>query len=137
MRRREHFPPVFVLEGWQSHKPLKINEDIAAAGIMSAEDIGPTLRVYVRRLMYQRARAAGGARYDLNGELCEVTAEQAAAAYRAAHASQRPPEPLGLAAKRVLQIPDHRPDGSDPTVATEQAETERLRHRRLSFPLHS
>jgi sRNA-binding protein len=56
----EHFPAVFTLEGWQPHKPLKIgvNEDIAAAGIMPAEDIGPTLRFYVRRLMYQ-ARSCG------------------------------------------------------------------------------
>jgi sRNA-binding protein len=79
----EHFPAVFALEGWQPHKPLKIgiNEDIVAAGIIPPEDIGPTLRVYVRRLMYQRALAAGGSRYDLNGEPCgEVTAEQAAGA---------------------------------------------------------
>jgi ProP effector len=85
----EHFPTVFALEGWQPHKPLKIGikEDIAAAGIMPAEDIGPTLRLYVRRLMYQRALAAGGSRYDLNGEpRGEVTAEQAAgAAASAAH----------------------------------------------------
>jgi ProP effector len=85
----EHFPAIFALEGWQPHRPLKIgiNEDIAAAGIMPAEDIGPTLRLYVRRLMYQRALAAGGSRYDLNGEPCgEVTEEQAAgAATSAAH----------------------------------------------------
>jgi sRNA-binding protein len=46
----ERFPAVFALKGWQPHKPLKIgiNEDIAAAGIIPAEDIGPTLRLYVR-----------------------------------------------------------------------------------------
>jgi sRNA-binding protein len=79
----EHFPAVFACEGWQPHKPLKIGikDDIAAAGIMPAEDISPTLYLYVRRLMYQRALAAGGSRYDLNGEPCgEVTAEQAAGA---------------------------------------------------------
>ena len=79
----EHFPAVFSLEVWQPHKPLKIgiHEDIAAAGIMPAEDIGPTLRLYVRRLMYQRALAAGGSRCGLDGEPCgEVTAEQAAGA---------------------------------------------------------
>jgi sRNA-binding protein len=83
----EHFPAVFALEGWQAHKPLKIGikEDIAAAGIMPAEDIRPALRLYVQRLMYQRALAAGGSRYDLNGEPCgEVTAEQAAGAAAAA-----------------------------------------------------
>jgi sRNA-binding protein len=83
----EHFPAVFVLEGWQPHMPLKIgiNEDIAAAGIMPAEDIGPTLRLYVRRLMYQRALAAGSSRYDLNGKPCgEVTAEHAAGAVTSA-----------------------------------------------------
>jgi sRNA-binding protein len=85
----EHFPAAFVLDGWRLHKPLKIGirEDIAAAAIMPAEDIGPALRLYVRRLMYQRALAAGGSRHDLNGEPCgDVTAEQAAgAAASAAH----------------------------------------------------
>jgi ProP effector len=85
----EHFPGVFALEGWQPHRPLKIgiNEDIAAAAIMPAEDIGPTLRLYVQRLMYQRALAAGGSRYGLGGEPCgEVTAEHAAGAVtNAAH----------------------------------------------------
>jgi sRNA-binding protein len=48
---------------------------------MPAEDIGPTLPLYLRRQMYQRALAAGGSRYDLNGEPCgEVTVEQAAGA---------------------------------------------------------
>jgi sRNA-binding protein len=85
----QHFPAVFAREGWQPHKPLKIgiNKDIAAAGTMPTEDIGPTLRLYVQRLMYQRALAAGGSRYGLDGEPCgEVTAEQAAgAATSAAH----------------------------------------------------
>jgi sRNA-binding protein len=85
----ERFPAVFALEGWQPHKPLKIGikADIAATGIMPAEDIRPALRLYVQRLMYQRALAAGGSRYDLNGEPCgEVTAEQASiAATAAAH----------------------------------------------------
>ena len=89
----EHFPAVFALERWQPHRPLKIGikDDIAAAGIMPAEDIGPTLRLYVRRLQYQRALAAGGSRYDLNGEPSgEVTAEQAAgAAASAAHIEAR------------------------------------------------
>jgi sRNA-binding protein len=78
----EHFPALFAIEEeWQAHKPLKIGvkENIAAAVIMPLDDIGPALRLYTRRLMYQRALAAGGSRYDLNGEPCgEVTAEQAA-----------------------------------------------------------
>lgn len=85
----KHFPAVLALEGWQPHKPLKvrIHKDVAAAGIMPAEDIEPTLHLYVCRLMYQLALAAGGCRYDLNGEPCgEVTADQAAgAAASAAH----------------------------------------------------
>jgi sRNA-binding protein len=85
----EHFPAVFALEGWQPHKPLKIriHKDIAAAGIMPVEDIGPALCLYVCRLMYQRALAAGGSRYGLDGEPCgEVTAKHAAeAAVLAAH----------------------------------------------------
>jgi ProP effector len=83
----ERFPAVFALEGWQPHRPLKIgiNEDIAAAGVMPAEDIGPTLRLYVQRLMYQRALAAGGSRFGLDGEPCgEVTAEHAAGAVTSA-----------------------------------------------------
>jgi sRNA-binding protein len=85
----KHYPSVFALEGWQTHKPLKvgIDKDIDAAGIMPAEDIGPALRLYVQRLMYQRALAAGGSRYGLDGEPCgEVTAKHAAeAAVVAAH----------------------------------------------------
>jgi sRNA-binding protein len=85
----EHFPAVFAIEGWQPHKPLKvrIHKDVAAAGIMPVEDIGPALRLYVCRLMYQRALAAGGSRYGLDGEPCgEVTAKHAEeAAVIAAH----------------------------------------------------
>jgi ProP effector len=117
-----HFPAVFVLDGWQSHKPLKIGirEDIAAAAIMPAEDIGPALRLYVRRLMYQRALAAGGPRHDLNGEPCgEVTAEQAAGAAASAAHLEAEAQTRGAAAiaawkaKRPHKVWKVFPDGLD------------------------
>jgi ProP effector len=118
----EHFSAVFALEGWQPHRPLKIgiNKDIAAAGIMPAEDIGPTLRLYVQRLMYQRALAAGGPRYDLNGEPCgEVTAEQAAGAATSASHIEAEAQTRGAAAMAARKTNKPRkvwkvfPDGYD------------------------
>jgi ProP effector len=107
----ERFPAVFASEYWQPHKPLKIgiSKDIAAAGIMPAEDIGPTLRLYVHRLMYQRALAAGGARYDLNDELSgEVAAEHvtaAAAAVAAIEAKTQTAAATIIAAKKANRQP--------------------------------
>ena len=135
----EHFPIVFSVEGWQPHKPLKIGirEDIAAAGIMPAEDIGPALRLYVRRLMYQRALAAGGSRYDLDGGPCgEITAEQAADAAIAATHIETKAQAKGTAAavarkakkpRRVWKVfpdgcaagkPDNREEGGATTAAS-------------------
>jgi sRNA-binding protein len=118
----EHFPAVFALEGWRPHKPLKIriHKDIAAAGIMPAEDIGPTLRLYTCRLMYQHALAVGGSRYGLDGEPCgEVTAKHAAdAAVVAAHIEAEA-QTKGAAAIAMWREPKPRkvwkvfPDGHD------------------------
>jgi ProP effector len=118
----EHFPAVFALKEWQPHKPLKIgiNNDIAAAGIMPAEDIGPALRLYVRRLMYQRALAAGGSRYGLGGEPCgEVTEEQAAGAATVAAHIEAEAQIRGVAAIATRKADKPRkvwkvfPDGHD------------------------
>jgi ProP effector len=129
----EHFPAVFSLEGWQPHKPLKIgiNEDIAAAGVMPAEDIGPTLRLYVQRLMYQRALAAGGSRYGLDGEPCgAVTAEQVATAATSAAHIEAEAQTRGAAAIAAWKANKPRkvwkvfPDGDDANKPRERREPE-------------
>jgi ProP effector len=129
----EHFPTVFALEGWQSHKPLKIGikEEIAAAGIMPAEDIGPTLRLYVRRLMYQRALAAGGSRHGLDGEPCgEVTAEQAAGAAAVVARIETESQTRGAASIAAWKANKPRkvwkvfPDGYDANKPDKRRETE-------------
>jgi sRNA-binding protein len=128
----KHFPAVFAHEGWQPHRPLKIgiNKDIAAAGITPAEDIGPTLRLYVRRLMYQRALAAGGSRYDLNGEPCgEVTAEQAAGAATSAAHIEAEPQTRGAAAIAAWKAKPRKvwkvfPDGHDANKPDKRREPE-------------
>jgi sRNA-binding protein len=74
----ELFPQAFVAERWLPHRPLKIgiHLDLIARGILKAEETRPVLGRYVGRLQYQRALAAGGARYDLNGnEVGEVSPE--------------------------------------------------------------
>lgn len=65
-------------------KPLKVGvfkdltEDITARGLtVGMGALKATLAIYTRRIRYQKALAAGGARYDLNGQPCgEVTPEQ-------------------------------------------------------------
>jgi sRNA-binding protein len=72
--------PVFAAERWQGHKPLAIGIDQAliATGILKPFEVGQVLRAYCRRRMYLVALAAGGPRYDLDGNVAgEVTAEQA------------------------------------------------------------
>jgi ProP effector len=72
--------PVFAAERWQGHKPLAILIDKALidTGILKPFEVGLVLRGYTRRRMYEVALAAGGARYDLDGNVAgEVTAEQA------------------------------------------------------------
>jgi sRNA-binding protein len=80
----ELFPNTFAAERWQPHKPLKhgIHFDLIARGVLTLEETR-VLRFYVRRRMYQSALAAGGPRYDLEGnESGQVEPEQAAAAAR-------------------------------------------------------
>jgi ProP effector len=75
------FPMLFVAERWMPHKPLKIgvHNDIIAAGILHPHEIRAAIGYYRGRLQYQRALAAGGPRYDLDGNVAgEVTADQVA-----------------------------------------------------------
>ncbi|ECC9937403.1 ProQ/FinO family protein [Salmonella enterica subsp. enterica] len=82
MRRALAFWPV--LFDLDNPKPLKVGvlndltEDITARGLtVGTGALKATLAIYTRRIRYQKALAAGGARYDLNGQPCgEVTPEQ-------------------------------------------------------------
>lgn len=82
MRRVLAFwPEQFDLE---NPKPLKvgvlddIQQDIAARNLtIGAGVLKAAIASYTRRIRYKKALAAGGARYDLNGQPCgEVTPEQ-------------------------------------------------------------
>ncbi|EAW1163190.1 ProQ/FinO family protein [Salmonella enterica] len=65
-------------------KPLKVGvlddlmQDIIARNLtIGAGVLKAAIASYTRRIRYQKALAAGGARYDLNGQPCgEVTPEQ-------------------------------------------------------------
>ncbi|ELC2816140.1 ProQ/FinO family protein [Salmonella enterica] len=75
------WPELFDLE---NPKPLKtgvlndIQRDIAARNLaIGAGVLKSAIASYTRRIRYKKAIAAGGARYDLNGQPCgEVTPEQ-------------------------------------------------------------
>lgn len=82
MRRVLAFwPELFDLD---NPKPLKVGvlddlmQDISARNLaIGAGVLRGVLASYTRRIRYQKALAAGGARYDLNGQPCgEVTPEQ-------------------------------------------------------------
>lgn len=82
MRRILAFwPELFDLD---NPKPLKvgvlddIQQDIAARDLtIGAGVLKAALASYTRRIRYKKTLAAGGARYDLNGQPCgEVTPEQ-------------------------------------------------------------
>jgi ProP effector len=78
----ELFPSVFVAEGWRPHRPLKvgISNDLVERGILKPDET-TVLRSYCSRRLYQAALAAGGPRYDLDGNECgQVEPEQAGAA---------------------------------------------------------
>jgi sRNA-binding protein len=73
----ELYPACFVAEASGHHRPLKIGiyADLRKRGLKAAE-VG-VLGVYTRRLAYLKAIAAGGLRYDLDGNPCgEVTVDQ-------------------------------------------------------------
>ncbi|EAP7665171.1 proQ/FINO family protein [Salmonella enterica] len=75
------WPELFDLD---NPKPLKvgvlddIQRDIAARSLtIGAGVLKAAIASYTRRIRYKKALAAGGARYDLNGQPCgEVTPEQ-------------------------------------------------------------
>src|SRR5258708_6429429 len=80
----ELFPQTFIAEKWQQHKPLKIGIDIdlVERGVLTAGECARVLGRYCcGRRAYQMALAAGGPRFDLDGQPSgEVTtAEQEAA----------------------------------------------------------
>ncbi len=79
----EKYPALFVAERSMPHKPLKIgvHNDIIAAAILPPNEIRAAIGHYRGRLQYQKALAAGGPRFDLDGNPCgEITADQAAGA---------------------------------------------------------
>lgn len=75
------WPELFNLD---NPKPLKVGvlddlmQDISARNLtIGAGVLKAAIASYTRRIRYQKALAAGGARYDLNGQPCgEVTPEQ-------------------------------------------------------------
>lgn len=72
----ETYPDLFDIK---APKPLKIGIHVSLAedGKLSKTKIRRALNYYVQQLSYIRAVAAGGKRYDLNGEAGDVSAEDA------------------------------------------------------------
>jgi sRNA-binding protein len=73
------FPAAFAVEPWQAHRPLKvgIGDELVARGVLGALEVNAALKEYVDRLMYQKCLAAGGARFDLEGNVAgEVSSGQ-------------------------------------------------------------
>jgi ProP effector len=76
----ELYPQCFTAEKWQPHRPLKIGVhlDLIARGVLLPDECRALFLRYCFRLMYQRALAAGGARFDLDGNAVgEVAPDQA------------------------------------------------------------
>jgi sRNA-binding protein len=79
------FPAAFSAEPWQAHRPLKIGigNELVARGVLGEREVNAALEQYVDRLMYQKCLAAGGARFDLEGNVAgEVSREQRCRAAR-------------------------------------------------------
>jgi sRNA-binding protein len=75
------FPQAFTVEKWRPHRPLKIgiHTDLIAAGVLTSREVRHALHAYAARRMYLAAVAAGGFRFDLQGNLAgEVTPSEAA-----------------------------------------------------------
>jgi ProP effector len=75
----ELFPALFFAEQWKPHRPLKrgVHNDLIEHGELLARECR-VLRWYLSRRMYQVALAAGGPRYDLDGQPAgEVTPDEA------------------------------------------------------------
>jgi ProP effector len=62
-------PACFAADKWETHRPLKvgIKADIVATGLLTSSECRRALGLYVGRLQYQKAVAAGGMRVDLDG----------------------------------------------------------------------
>src|SRR4029077_17920485 len=79
------FPAAFSAEPWRTHRPLKvgIGDELVARGVLGAREVNAALKQYVDRLKYQKCLAAGGARFDLEGNLAgEVSTQQRCRASR-------------------------------------------------------
>jgi sRNA-binding protein len=88
------FRRAFVAERWQPHKPLKIgiDADLIASGILTPSEVDSALSSYPSRRMYPVPTAAGGFRFDLDGNPADEVTPQAAEWARAklAHMDAHP-----------------------------------------------
>lgn len=99
------WPALFNLD---NPKPLKVGalndlmQDISARNLtIGAGVLKAAIASYTRRIRYQKALAAGGARYDLNGEPCgEITPEQQQEAADALKKAKDKPEAESATAGR-------------------------------------
>jgi sRNA-binding protein len=73
------FPAAFVADKRAPHRPLKvgIHADLIATGLVTPREVRNAPVIYDGRRMYQAALAAGGPRFDLDGNIAgEVTPDQ-------------------------------------------------------------
>jgi sRNA-binding protein len=130
----ELFPMCFTMGKWEAHRPLKvgIHADLVASGLVTPRECTIALTAYTGRLQYQRAVAAGGARFDLDGNIAgEVAPDQieharavvvhleSLSAARAEAARKLAVEPK-RAAKQVKRKPKSPPPASSPTEPRRQ-----------------
>jgi sRNA-binding protein len=105
----KRYPHLFVPEPWMPHKPLMIgiHRAILEQTDITPTALGPAMRTYVTRRMYQEALVGGGARYSLDGAVAgDVSpSEQAQAqAWLAAHDVARAGAmAAGIAARKEQQ----------------------------------
>jgi ProP effector len=99
------FPKTFTAERWKPHKPLKIgiHTDLIAAGILTPREVRNALAAYTKHRMYLAAVAAGGFRFDLNGNPAgEVTSVEAAHALESLARLDAAAKDMALHAKTAL-----------------------------------
>jgi sRNA-binding protein len=133
----ELFPFAFTAEQWKPHRPLKrgIHNDLIERGVLLARECR-VLRWYVSRRMYQLALAAGGARYNLDGQPAgEATLEEADRAKAAVAAIEARQKRRAAAARAdvdkeraarkaaVALIPAEAPQTARPTDKTPPAKS--------------
>jgi sRNA-binding protein len=105
----ELFPAVVVADRWKPHRPLKlgIHRDLVDRGVLLPDECRAVLRRYCSRLMYHRAVAAGGPRFDLDGhaagEVAPDEADRAKAAVAAIEA-KRAASAKAVAAEREAAV---------------------------------